>query len=301
VNLIRTHPINGSNGVTVGKMKDTNTLLVLVGEVHDNAGRCPSPRYDALKHIVLKAIREVPGTFLSIEGFPCSISDDVPTLMRSIREEPYLDDMLRCVRDADFACQYGGANRGNLAILRTLKMVVHAARLCYPGDLGVQEMDDRIQYFDVRRNLGMQSPFMPWVFLNIRKSLAHIDKIRGFLRPIPHAEWARDFHELVLVPMLREASWIYNSPSVSVYTRFFIEVPDVVAVNQILERAARSRVILMYAGDNHRLGVLKLLGRVCHINILAESKDSREDGSCSFPTQKSSAASLLYRRSLLIP
>jgi hypothetical protein len=33
-----------------------------------------------------------------------------------------------------------------LAILRTLKLVVHAARLCYPGDSNVREMDDQIQY-----------------------------------------------------------------------------------------------------------------------------------------------------------
>lgn len=197
--------------------------------------------------------------------------------------------------------QYGGVNLGNLAILRTLKLVVHAARLCYPGEASVREMDDQIQFFDIRRNLGMQSPFMPWDGLFphdiIRKSLKDIKQIRGFLRRIPHAEWQRNFHENVLVPFLQEASRICEKPSVSRYTQFFIKIPDVVAVNQILYRSvtnSRDGIIVLYAGDNHRLGVLTLLRRVLTINILAESKDSREDGSCSFPfpfPQKSSAAS----------
>ena len=45
------------------------------------------------------------------------------------------------------------------------------------------------------------------------------------------------------------------------YTDFFIHIPDVVAVNHILCRAAKTpgRVVMMYAGDNHRLGVLRLM------------------------------------------
>ena len=287
VHLLKNYPVNGSNAITVAKIRET--VVVLVGEVHENEGLCASPMYDVLKHIVLKAIRKVPGTFLLVEGFPCSISDDVPTLLRSIREKFYLE-MLRCLRGSDAACQYGGVNRGNLAILRTLKLVVHAARLCYPGDSNVQEMDDQIHFFDIRRNLGMQSPFTPWEGLSpheiIRNSLKQIKDIRGFLNTIPHAEWQRNFHENVLVPFLQEASRICEKPSVSRYTQFFIKISDVVAVNQILYRSAansRDGIIILYAGDNHRLGVLTLLRRVLTVNILAESKDSRENGSCSAP------------------
>ena len=84
--------------------------------------------------------------------------------------------------------------------------------------------------------------------------------------------------------MLHEASRIRNHPSVKGYTDFFIHISDVVAVNHILCRAARTpgRVVMLYAGDNHRLGVLRFLRKIVPAAILAESKDPK-DNSCSQP------------------
>jgi hypothetical protein len=135
---------------------------------------CRKPQYDILKHVVLKALRAIPTTVLLIEGFCEDITNDVPTLKRKIRRERY-KELLACLQSDNFVCQYQ-RHRGNLTMLRTLKLVVHASRCAYPHDASVRNMDEQLQFFDIRKDLRMQDPFVPWTTLGtpfqiIRQSL----------------------------------------------------------------------------------------------------------------------------------
>jgi hypothetical protein len=287
LNLVKNHPINGSNAITL--LKFSGQFIVLIGEIHENELLCKQPRYDVLKHIVLKALREHTKAILLVEGFVETVTDHVPTLKKQIREQRF-KEFVKCLQADDFRCQYYRQD-GNLLLLRVLKWIVHASRCLYPRNKCIQSMDDRIQFFDVRKDLGMKDPFVRWASVPsrdkyIRQSLAKIDHLGKFLSPIPKAAWQREFQRNILGPTLETATRLKARPSVKGYTDFFILLPDVVAVNQILCRTAgaQNNLIMVYAGDNHRKGVLGLLRRIqgAALDILAESQDPA-DGSCSRP------------------
>lgn len=289
LHLVKNHPINGSNAITL--LKFNGQLVVLIGEIHENELLCKQPRYDVLKHIVLKALREHAKTVLLVEGFVETVTDHVPTLKRQIREQRF-KEFVKCLRSDDFRCQYYRQD-GNLLLLRVLKWIVHASHCLYPRNKCIQSADDRILFFDVRKALGMKNPFVKWASVSdpdkyIRQSLAQInDQLQTFLRPIPKADWQRDFRRKILGPTLERATRLKARPSVKGYTDFFIHLPDVVAVHQILCRTAgaQNNLIMVYAGDNHRKGILTLLRRIpgAAVDILAESEDPA-DGSCSTPS-----------------
>lgn len=289
LDLVKNHPINGSNAITL--LKVNGQCVVLIGEIHENELLCRQPRYDVLKHIVLKALREHTRTVLLVEGFVETVTDHVPTLKRQIREQRFIE-FVKCLQSDDFRCQYYRQD-GNLLLLRVLKWIVHASRCLYPRNKCIQSVDDRIEFFDVRKALGMKNPFVRWASVPspdnyIRQSLAKInDHLQVFLSPIPMPHWQREFSQKILAPTLETARRLTARPSVKGYTDFFIHLPDVVVVNQILCRTAgaQNNLIMVYAGDNHRKGILTLLRRIpgAALEILAESEDPA-DGSCSRPT-----------------
>ena len=302
VALVKKHPINGTNAMTLLTFYDT--LLVLMGEIHENERLCRKPKYDVLPDILLKSLREHAGATLLVEGFLNSLSHDVPSLLGEIQQHPRL---ITCLRKNTWKCQYYDQD-GTLLFLRVLKLVLHTSRLLYPRDTFVKHMEERIVYFDPRKDLGLQSPFVSWSFLDkptyIRESLANFLNIHKFLPPLPDAQWQLAFSQKILKPMLAKAQRLLAKPCMETYTRFFIDIPDVVAVHRILVSIIKKpgTPILLYGGENHRHNVLELLQKLGNPHILAESKDPK-DGSCSYPfsTIKSSAASRFCLRNFPNP
>jgi hypothetical protein len=288
--IVKTHPINGSNAMTLVRVN--GVLVVLIGEIHDNEHTCrPVPTYDILKHIVLKALKENDNTMLLLEGFPHALKKTVTQLKASIRKEKY-KQFVTCLLKDDFRCQYT-KDEGNLILLRVMKLIVRAARLTYPYERVPNTVDEKIQFFDIRMDLGMKTPFIEWDKLPspheyIRDSLHTFHTLENYMMTIPHPPWHKIFQEKVLKPLLRKASKLKRLPDADKYTAFFIQVPDAVALNQLLCNVCRGRMSMVYGGENHRKGVLDYLTKYFgsgKVQIVAESVDPN-DGSCSKPLSK---------------
>lgn len=286
-NVVKNHPINGSNAITL--LRVDGVLVVLIGEIHDNEKTCRSKaRYDILKHVVLKALKENGNTMLLLEGFPHTLKKTVTQLKESIRKEKY-KQFVTCLQKDDFQCQYT-KDEGNLILLRVMKLLVRTARLTYPQERVFNTVDEQIEFFDIRMDLGMNSPFVDWTKVPsaheyIRESLHRFHTLENYLTTIPHRPWQKTFLQKVITPLLRQSERLKQRPDVDVYTDFFIRVPDAVALNQLLCNVCHGRMSLLYGGDNHRKGVLDYVKRYYGevYVVVAESVDPN-DGSCSYPS-----------------
>lgn len=289
-NVVKKYPVNGSNAITVLSFR--NKPIVLLGEIHDNENRCkPSPKYDVLKHLVMKIMKENQNTVLIVEGFPESLAKPVSKLKANIEKYRH-SEFLKCLQACDFQCQYT-KGEGNLAILRLVKLLVHTSHLVYPRNKFVQTLNERIQYFDLRVDLDMKNPFVDWQKVAspvnyIRDSLRNIRQLPMHMHAIPFRPWQEEFEERVLHPFLHRANVLAKHPTANAYTDFFIDLPDAMAVNLILCTLCQGRIPILYAGENHRRGVLSLLRKFSFfpfMKVLAESQDP-QDGSCSRPTTR---------------
>lgn len=282
--VLQSHAVNGSAGISLVEFQGHTILLA--GEIHENERLCASKTYDVVKHVVLRAMKENQNTVLLVEGFVNALSKDRKLLLSEIRQHPYRD-FVACMKGKSYTCQY---RRGNLLFLRTFKLLLHAASLFYPHHRSLRGFNDRVMFFDIRKALGMQTPFVDWDAMDvssrtkyIRRSLSQIDKLPTFLPTIGNPALQQSFERHVLTPYMQLAHKIQKNPTPLAYTSFFIQIPDVLAVNLIFTQILQGHVPITYAGENHRLNVLRLLRKMGTVKVIAESID-RTDGSCSKPT-----------------
>ena len=292
--IMRQKRLNGSTAATLLEL-DGQYPILMVGERHDNPDLCASQEavFDVVKHVVLKGLRECEHAYLFLESFFHFLTEDPAAMDAKLRgmDEAYgVHDVLRCIAADDYRCQYG-KRRGALTLLRTYKSVAQAAAMAaYQGSPA--SLNDRIIIFDVREDLGMHNPWeldqvsdQAEVARRIQASLARRQEVVQYLRPIARPSWRQAFEREVLGPYLALGDRV---ATLEEYRAYFIEIPDVVALNRLLALlAAKSPLAcfpIFFMGDKHRENLLRLLRRMnaFPVAVLAEAKDPAQ-GSCAKP------------------
>ncbi len=290
--VVQSRPINGSHGVSV--MDVDGTMVLLIGEIHENPGRCnvDSNAVDVVRDLVLGPFGQHDHVTLLVEGFPQDLLPDADAMRtHTSRRYPDAARLARCIQSQQFGCLYE-RGLGGLDALRYAKARVHLSSLL--GNPHGARINSRILFFDVRRDLDMMNPFASWKKdleeKNVIASLRNVEQILRFLIPIADARWSLAFQHTILAPFFSWADRLRERPSQEAYRNLFVRVPDIVATNYMLASMAKRQkqkgLIIVYGGDDHRMGIHRLLTERMpglSVQTLALSLD-RNSGSCSRPT-----------------
>lgn len=286
LSIVQTQPIHGSHGVSVVDVD--GTTVVLIGEVHENPNGCPDSPVDVVRDLVWEPFHQNDDVLLLVEGFPLDLRSTPRAMQTSINlQYPRAATFDRCLDGAQFRCMYD-ATAGALDILRYGKARMHMQTLSDPNPMW-RRLNDRFQLVDVRPDLGMHSPFSSAEEQRrttdfILPSLQNIHLLHRFLVPIPKGPWDRAFAQNVLSPFVQQVDSLRNQPSWPAYRDLFVQVPDIVATNRIL--GTRHKLVIVYAGDDHRRGILRMLRGMApavRMQELALSVNEADNGSCSRP------------------
>lgn len=277
LDIVQTQPIHGSHGVSV--LDVDGTMVVLIGEIHENPDGCPHSPVDVVRDLVWEPFHQNDDVLLLIEGFPLDLRFTTP---REIRKQyPDAPQFDRCLDGGQFKCLYN-QGPGALDILRYAKARMHLRTLT---DARWRPLNNRFQLVDVRRDLGMHDPFFHKERTDIiGPSLEQMENLHRFLLPIEHAHRNLAFSQNVLSPFFVRVETLRRRGEWPAYRDLFVQVPDIVATNRIL--ASQHKLVIVYAGDDHRLGIYRFLQGMAPavpMRELALSMDVRGDGSCSQP------------------
>lgn len=312
LHVFQTSPIHGSTHLDileVGLEGNQKVHMLVIGEIHENPGTCPSGGKDVVQDIVLKLLTEYEPVLLIFETFFHSSTHNANDMMAKLQEMKThhypLDLLSECLstRNQDSTCVY----RGKSNALRFLRAYAAAMRTCSLSlaqhgitDTNLQNVSRRMFPMDARENLGMCNAFeLPETLKDadrarVRQSLANITQHTLeslYLADLQTPAWKEAFRTQVLHPFLKRCQDIYEHPTTPAYIDVFLEITEVVGVSQMLgevEACVRHNMhlpfIVYYAGDEHRkilYNTLRKLSVFSSVQKVAEAWDPSHQGSCA--------------------
>ncbi len=265
--------------------KGRHTIIVLFGEVHTNPNLCHENEKvtDVILDVVIHTLLEIQPCILILETFR-HLESKILNVMKNrivkMAENKFPFERVRtCLNTPnDKQCVYR-ENSNALLFLRTFVGIIRYLALVKGEGSNVDMLSRRIFAMDIREDLGLIPPFQEYLgreptVNEMRDSLSRLTRsaVEDRLPQIDADDMADAFQRHILDPFFALRDAAFNKPTVDKYRRLFVDLPDVVAVAQMLAVLTHAHsndqelpVIFCYGGDSH------LKNQERYLNVLSDA------------------------------